>query len=220
MRKQQPRAVGLRIEEERVVHFPGRMAVGKIQPGEVVVVGLDVRPFRHRKAHVGEDGGEFVHHLADRMDAAHIGRIVEHRQGDVDGLAGEALRQRGALERLAPRRDRRADRLLEAVDQRALFLALLRRHPAQRRQQRRDRALLAQRRHPHGFERRLVGGHLDHAHQLAFECDNVGHGSSQAAGSKAGFPYQPRQTHLNTWLETWSQPSPLPARGDRVHTPR
>ena len=41
----------------------------EVQRGEVVEVGLDVGPFRHREAHVGEDGGELVHHLADRVDA-------------------------------------------------------------------------------------------------------------------------------------------------------
>ena len=95
------------------------------------------------------------------------------RQGDVDGLGGEPLLERGALERLAPRRDRRRDAVLEAVDQRAALLALLRRHLAERREQRRDRALLAERSDPHGFERRLVAGGLDHARQLAFEGGNV-----------------------------------------------
>ena len=62
--QQQPRAVRLRIEEERVVHLPRRMAFREIQLGEVVVVGLDIGTFGDGKAHVGEDRGEFVDHLA------------------------------------------------------------------------------------------------------------------------------------------------------------
>src|ERR1700733_13603928 len=33
------------------------------------VVALDVRPFGDREAHLGKNGGDLVHHLADRMDA-------------------------------------------------------------------------------------------------------------------------------------------------------
>jgi hypothetical protein len=36
---------------------------GKVQLGEIVVVGLDVRTFGDGEAHVGEDRDEFVHHL-------------------------------------------------------------------------------------------------------------------------------------------------------------
>ena len=72
--QQHARAVFLRIEEERVVHFPRRMAFRKIQLGEIVVVGLDIGTFGDGKSHVGEDRREFVHHLAERMDAAGFGR--------------------------------------------------------------------------------------------------------------------------------------------------
>ena len=65
-------AVGARVEEERVVHLAGRMALGKVQLGEIVVVGLDVRTLGDRKAHVGEDFGQLVHHLGDGMDAAGV----------------------------------------------------------------------------------------------------------------------------------------------------
>ena len=82
---------GLRVEEERVVHLARRMADREIRGREVVVVGLDVRPFGDRKAHVGEDRGELVDHLADRMDAAGLSGAGAHRQGDVDGLGVEPL---------------------------------------------------------------------------------------------------------------------------------
>ena len=67
-----PLAVRLRLEEERVVHLPRRMAFGEVERGEVVVVGLDVRTFGDREAHVGEDRGQLVDHLADRMDAPRV----------------------------------------------------------------------------------------------------------------------------------------------------
>ena len=134
--QQQPRAVGLRVEIERVVHVAGRMALGEIELGEVVVVGLDVRPFGDGETHVGEDRGEFVDHLADRMHAPDLGGRFAHRQRDVDRLGVEARVERGALERLAPRRERAVDAILEAVDERTLQLALVRRHGAERFQQR------------------------------------------------------------------------------------
>ena len=175
--QQHPRAVRLRREVERVVHLAGRMALGEIQLGEVVVVGLDVRTFGDGEAHVGEDRGELVHHLADRMHAARFGRRLAHRQRDVHGLGGEPRVERRALEAFAARVERRVDAVLEPVDRRALHLALVRRHAAQRLEQRRDRAALAERSDPHGFERGLVGGRGDGGRNLGFQGGNVGHSS-------------------------------------------
>ena len=58
------------VEIEGVVHRPRRMAFGNVERGEIVPVVLDLRPGRDREAEIGEDLGELVHHLADRMDAA------------------------------------------------------------------------------------------------------------------------------------------------------
>ena len=71
---------GLAVEEERVVHFARGMAGREVQLGEIVVVALDVRPFGDGKAHVGKNGGQFVHHLADRMDAAGLHAAGAGRQ--------------------------------------------------------------------------------------------------------------------------------------------
>jgi len=60
--QQEPRAVRLRIEIERVMHLAGRMALREIELGEVEIVGFDIGALGDRKAHVGEDGGELVHH--------------------------------------------------------------------------------------------------------------------------------------------------------------
>lgn len=55
---------------EGVVHRAGRMRLGNIERGEIVPVGLDLRPRRDCKAQIGEDLRQFVHHLADRVDGA------------------------------------------------------------------------------------------------------------------------------------------------------
>ena len=95
--------------------------------------------------------------------------------GKVTSMVSAASRCSSAAPLSASRRAAidRGDAILEAVDQRAALLALLRRHLAEGREQRRDRALLAERSDPHGFERRLIAGGLDHARQLAFEGGNV-----------------------------------------------
>ena len=55
------------------MHLPRRMALGEIQFGEIVIVGLDVGTFGDRKSHVGEDRVDLFEHLAERMDAALLG---------------------------------------------------------------------------------------------------------------------------------------------------
>ena len=67
-------AILIRLQEERVVHLAGRMALGEVQRREIVIVGLDIRTFGDREAHVGEDRGDLVDDLADRMDTAALGR--------------------------------------------------------------------------------------------------------------------------------------------------
>ena len=89
---------GPRVEEERVVHLPRRVADGEIERGEIVVVGLDVRPLGDLEAHVGEDRGDLVDDLGDRMDAAGLERRGAERQRDVDPLGLEARRELGLLE--------------------------------------------------------------------------------------------------------------------------
>ena len=75
----------LRIEEERVVRFARRMVRREVERGEIVEVGLDVGAFLNREAHLAENGGEFFHHLADRMDGAET--RPHRRQRDVDRFA-------------------------------------------------------------------------------------------------------------------------------------
>ena len=177
---------GVGIEEERVVHFARRMAGGEIQLGEIVVVALDVRPFGDGKAHVGEDGGEFVHHLADGMDAAGLGGRVAHGQRHVHALGGEPRFEGGFLQHRAARVERLADIVLERVDGGAGALALVGRHLAERRQQGGDRALLAERRDAHGLERRFVACGGDRGKGFGLERVQIGHGAI-TGGGRAGF---------------------------------
>ncbi len=55
------------IQIETVVHRPRRMILGKIERGEIVPIVLDLGPGGDRKAEIGENLGELVHHLADRV---------------------------------------------------------------------------------------------------------------------------------------------------------
>ena len=107
-----------------------------------------------------------VDHLRDRMHAAELGRRLARRQRDVDAFAVEARIERGGAERVLARGDRLRDAVLQPVDRRALLLALVRRHRAERLEQRRDRAALAERGDAHGFERGFVAGLVDGAEQF------------------------------------------------------
>ncbi len=155
--EQHARAVLLRVEEERVVHLARRVSLGKIERGEIVVVGLDVRPLGDGEAEVGENRGDLVDHLADRMDAAGFERRGAERQRDIDNVLRHLPRQRDIAERYAAIGDRRVDAILHAVQRRAHDLPGFRRHSAERLQQFRDDALLAERRDAFGLERGFVG---------------------------------------------------------------
>src|SRR3546814_19330470 len=74
------------------------MAFGDVEGGEIVPVVLDLGAGGDCKAKVGEDFGEFVHHLADRVDAAL--RARGDGKGDVDLLGRQPCFQRGKLQRV------------------------------------------------------------------------------------------------------------------------
>ncbi len=60
------RAVGV----EGVHLGPRRVVDGDVQSVEVVPVAFDLRPFGDAKAHVGENGSNFLGHLADGVDGS------------------------------------------------------------------------------------------------------------------------------------------------------
>jgi hypothetical protein len=137
----------------------------KVQGGEIVPVVLDLRPGSDREAEVGEDLGELVENLADRMDAALKRR--RHRQGHVEPLARQPPLERFRLEHRPASRDRLGHALAQGVDSWPFDLPLLWRHAAERLQELGHRPLLAERRDPLGLERGEVGGGNDAGEKIA-----------------------------------------------------
>ena len=175
MRAQQHLAA-LRIavrEIEGVVHRAGGMTFRHVERGEVVPVVLDLRPGCHGKAEIGEYLRQFVHHLADRVAAAF--RRFRRGEREVDCLGGKLRFQRRAFKRVLAGGKRIGDRFTQAVDFRPFSLPLFRRHPAQRFQQRRNRALLAKRGHPHLLQRRHIASASNRFQQFRLELIDVAH---------------------------------------------
>ena len=151
------------------MHFARGMPGRKIQLGEVVVVALDVGPLGDREAHFGEDHGDLVQHLADRMDAPGDDARRADRQRDVERVGLQPVPQRRRPQESAPRGESFGHLVLERVDRRAGASALVGRHLAQRREHGGDRAFLAQRGDPRRLQRAFVGGRGDGGQSLGFE---------------------------------------------------
>ena len=81
------------LHVEGVVLLPGRVLGRDIELGEVEIVGLDVGPLGDGEAHVAEDLGHLVPHLADGVDAPFLQRPEPHGQRDVGRLGGETRRE-------------------------------------------------------------------------------------------------------------------------------
>ncbi|MNZ49220.1 hypothetical protein D3C78_669810 [compost metagenome] len=162
-------AVFIRLEEEGVVHFAGRMAFGEIQRREVVIVGLDVRTFGDREPHIREDGSNFIDDLAYGMNATALGRRLTNRQADIHRFRFQPGGNGGVLQRVLTLADEVGDFGLELVDGSAPGLALFRRHAAKRLQKLRNRAFLAKCGNTHGLDGRLISGGGDLRHQLRFQ---------------------------------------------------
>ena len=119
------------------------------------------------------------------MDAALLGRRFAQRQRDVDGLGGRRA-SRAADFRIS----RRAVSAWVTLSLARLIvapcaLAFVGRHLAERRQQRGDRALLAERRDAHGLERGFVAGRGDLGEDFGFELGEIGHGDDHLLGARA-----------------------------------
>ena len=155
-------AVRAGLEEEGVVHLARRVSFREIQRGEIVVVRLDIRSFGDREAEIAEDRRDLVDDLADRMDAAALGRRLADRQRHVDFFRGKARSDRGVAS-IPP-----CGRSSASVTR---FFSPLIAGPLVCRSSGlmaprvfsilRDRALLAERRDTHRLDRLLVGGCRD-----------------------------------------------------------
>ena len=144
-------------EVERVVHGARRMVRREVQRLEVVPVVLDFRTVGEFIAKTAEDLGDAFQRATDRMHAA--ARGIAARQGDVDGLPGQARVQRGIVQRGLARGQSFGDRVAGAVDRLARGLALVARQCAERLELRGDAAALAEQAHAQRFQRvRRCGG--------------------------------------------------------------
>ena len=140
-----------------------------IERGEIIEVGLDVGAFGDRESHIGENLGDLVGDLADRMDAALRERAFAHRQGYVGAIGGELLDKCSARENLMPRIERFGNTGLQCVDRLPETLAFLRRHRAERLHQLGDATLLAKRLDPHLVELSKIARGRDRLDQLGFQ---------------------------------------------------
>ena len=135
---------------EAVVHLPRRVVGRNVERGEIVEVVFDVGAFGDGEALGGEDGDDFVHHLADRMDSAQ--RLGAHRQRHVDPLGGELGFQIAGGDGCLSRIDGGGDGVFGEVDRLAARLALFRPQRPQALHQFGDGAFFAQRADAEVFE--------------------------------------------------------------------
>ena len=129
---------------------------------------------------VREDFGQFVHHLAHRMDAAL--RASLGGQGHVDLFRRQPGVQHGLFQRGLPVGQRGGHGFAQILDWRPFLQSLLRRHGAKRLEQARHHPALAQCPHAQRIERFERVGGLDVGDQPGFQCANFGHKSSRACG--------------------------------------
>ena len=77
-----------------VVLLPGGVFLRNVQSGEVVIVGLDVRPLCDGESHLGKDRDDLFDSARQRMQPC-LG-LGTRRQADIDRLGGKPSIQRGA----------------------------------------------------------------------------------------------------------------------------
>ena len=147
------------FEVESVLHRPRRMEFRHVERGEIMPLVLDLRPFGDGETQVGEDFGQFVHHLADWMDGTL--RLFRRGKRQVDRLGRELPVELGVLERRLAVGDRGRDLFAESMDFRRLSGPRVRIHRAERLQAGSDAAGLAEHRDAQLIERTEVGRAAD-----------------------------------------------------------
>ena len=133
---------------------------GKVEPCEIVVVGLDVRPFGDRKAHIGEDHHQLFPDAADRVDAAFGGRVGPDGEGDVHAIGGELFGEGCGFERAFARFEGCGDLVLDGIDGGAEALARLGGHGAKLFHKLGDFALLTECGDAYGVKRGQISSRL------------------------------------------------------------
>ena len=142
------------VHEERVMFLPRRMFRRNVQRIKVIPVGFHLRAFGHRKTHVRKDRCQLFHHLADRVDRAHAPWPC--RQRHIQPFRPQPRVQCRIAKCCLLGPHACINLVAQHVQQSARRLALVRLHLAKARHQQRYFALLAQRRQPHLFQRRLI----------------------------------------------------------------
>ncbi len=160
---------GILIREiERIVHRARRVRFGHVERGEIVPIVLDLGARRDGEAEVGEDLRQLFHHPAHRVDRSlgHLGG----GQGQVEPFGCQPRFELGIAQRLALRRNRIGDPCPRALDQRTLRLTLFGRHRAERLEQGRDPALLAQCGNADRLQRIGIASRVDRSQRLVQLC--------------------------------------------------
>ena len=134
--------------------LPGGMLGRDVQRVEVIPVGFHLRAFGHGKAHVGEDGGQFFHHLRHRVDRA--ARAGAAGKRDIQPLFTQAGVKGGIGEASLFGAQRGVNLILQDVQHRAGSFALVGVHLAKTGHQRGNLALLAKGGHAQLFQGSLV----------------------------------------------------------------
>ncbi len=179
---------------EGVVLLARRVLGRDVEGGEVVKVVLDVGADSDAKAHLTEDGDDFLDGLADRMQAAD--GVGARGQRDVETLLAQAGLQRIVLERGPAGLDRRSERRLHLVQRAAHLLALVGRQRAQSFQALGDFTLLAERGDPQALELGQVGRLAHLPGEVALELLETIHRFTAASGPAAAGAPGVRATYL------------------------
>ncbi len=139
---------------ERIVHRPRGVGLGNVERGEIVPVVFDFRAFGDREPEVGENFGEFVHHLADRMDRTLRG--VARRKRQIDQFGRQTPVELGIVELVLLGRDCLRHRFAQGMNLGPALLPFVRRQRSHRLEQGGDLPRLAQR----GDAQRLDRGRI------------------------------------------------------------
>lgn len=173
-------AIAFGRQVERVVVGPGGVVFGRVERGEVVPVGLDVRTFGHGEAHRAEDGGDFLDGLTDRVEAT--ARGFDDRHGDIDTFGGKPCIERGGLDLAATVLDGAGQFITKTVKLGATHLALFGVHASELLEQSGQSARLSEKRDTDGVPGTLVGGFRKGREAVLPECINiVAHVTSSAS---------------------------------------
>src|SRR5262245_30081900 len=146
----------LAFDVEGVVHRPRRVVLGLVERGEVIPIGLDLRPVGHIEADRAEDRLDPLPGAADRMDAARLAHAT--RQRDIDSLLGEARVELRRGDRGAAIGEQSLDPILRVVDAAAAVALDLGWKLAEPLQELGDDALLAEEARLRVLERRQLVG--------------------------------------------------------------